>query len=57
VKNHYFAMASLLLLTECGEIQKKLFYQSFFSSGKAGEITCVNGKTAALQPTLLTLFV
>lgn len=36
-------MSSLDLLKECAEIQKRLFFQSFFSSGKAGEITCVNG--------------
>lgn len=36
-------MNSLQLLKECGEIQKKLFFSSFFSSGKLGEITCVNG--------------
>lgn len=36
-------MASIALLRECGEIQKKLFLRQFFQSGKVGEITCVNG--------------
>lgn len=36
-------MSSLDLLKECAEIQKRLFWKTFFSSGKAGEITCVNG--------------
>lgn len=39
----FLQMSSLQLLRQCGEIQKKLFFNSFFSSGKLGEITCVNG--------------
>ena len=34
----------LQLLRDCGEQQKRLFYEQFMSSGKVGEITCVNGQ-------------
>ncbi len=35
-------MASLLILDECAEIQKKLFYSGFLCNNRVGEITCVN---------------
>lgn len=31
------------LLRQSGDLQRKLFYEQFMSSGKVGEITCVNG--------------
>jgi hypothetical protein len=31
------------LLRQSGELQRKLFFEQFMSSGKVGEITCVNG--------------
>lgn len=34
----------LQLLRDCAEHQKRLFYEQFMSSGKVGEITCVNGQ-------------
>ena len=36
--------SGLELLRECGEQQKRLFYEQFMSSGKVGEITCINGQ-------------
>ena len=30
-------------LIECGEIQKKLFFKSFLSNNRVGEIICING--------------
>jgi len=38
-----FKMSALDVLMECAEIQKKLFFNSFLSGNKLGEITCVNG--------------
>ncbi len=35
-------MASLLVLDECAEIQKKLFFSGFLCNNRVGEITCVN---------------
>jgi hypothetical protein len=31
------------LLRQSGDLQRKLFFEQFMSSGKVGEITCVNG--------------
>jgi hypothetical protein len=36
-------MNALETLRACGDLQRELFYTQFMSSGKAGEITCVNG--------------
>lgn len=35
-------MASLVVLDECAEIQKKLFFAGFLCNNRVGEITCVN---------------
>jgi hypothetical protein len=42
---HYFEnMATAYeTLLECGEIQKKLFFKSFLSNHRIGEIICING--------------
>lgn len=36
-------MQSLQVLRSCADLQRELFYAQFMSSGKAGEITCING--------------
>lgn len=36
-------MDALTTLRACADLQKSLFYEQFMSSGKPGEITCVNG--------------
>lgn len=34
--------SSLLLLEECGEVQRRLFYRNFMTHNKIGEMMCVN---------------
>lgn len=42
--NHFFLnMDAGSLLRSCADLQRTLFYEQFMSTGKAGEITCVNG--------------
>lgn len=36
-------MSAVHLLRQCADLQRELFLTQFMSSGKAGEITCVNG--------------
>lgn len=36
-------MSAVQILRACADLQRELFYTQFMSSGKQGEITCVNG--------------
>lgn len=43
IKSFLEKMNALATLRACADLQRSLFYQQFMSSGKPGEITCVNG--------------